>query len=91
MAEEQCGILDAVRCPDPIRRYIFMLVKAMRSTLSADTREQRKRRQKADLRTFKRIVLTYHPYRSQMFRVLVAIFYNNCSKSSYASYASSNF
>ena len=51
-----------------------MSVKAMRSTLSADTREQRKRRQKADLRTFKRIVLTYHPYRSQMFRVLVAVF-----------------
>lgn len=51
-----------------------MLVKAMRSTLSADARERRKHRQKADLRTFKRIVLTYRPYRSQMFRVLIAVF-----------------
>ncbi len=46
----------------------------LRSTLSADAREQRKHRQKADLRTFKRIVLTYRPYRSQMFRVLIAVF-----------------
>jgi ATP-binding cassette subfamily B protein len=50
-----------------------MSVEITRPNLPADGRKRRKRKQKKTFQTFKRIILTYHPYRGQLAVVLLAI------------------
>src|SRR5437016_4504097 len=52
---------------------IIMSIQAMRPSVSSSTNERRQGGRKTDLRTFKRVVLLFRPYRSQMAFVLLAI------------------
>jgi ATP-binding cassette subfamily B protein len=51
-----------------------MSIQTMRSSVSSSTNKGRQGGRKRDLRTFKRVVLLFRPYRSQMAFVLLAVF-----------------